>query len=35
MSHEPKPIALNAQGVVTMPTAGTVAEALERLLGVL
>ena len=35
MSHEPEPVALNAQGVVTLPTAGTVAEALERLLGVL
>jgi uncharacterized protein (DUF302 family) len=35
MSNAPEPVALNAQGVVTRPTAGTVAEALERLLGVL
>jgi uncharacterized protein (DUF302 family) len=35
MSHEPEPVALNARGVVTVPTEGTVAEALERLLGVL
>ena len=35
MSDAPEPFALSAQGVVTMPTAGTVAEALERLLGVL
>ena len=35
MSHEPESLALNAQGVVTLPTAGTGAEALERLLGVL
>jgi uncharacterized protein (DUF302 family) len=35
MSNEPEPVALNGQGVVTRPTTGTVAEALERLLGVL
>jgi uncharacterized protein (DUF302 family) len=35
MSDEREPVAPNAQGVVTRPTAGTVAEALERLLGVL
>jgi uncharacterized protein (DUF302 family) len=35
MSDEHEPVALNAQGVVTRPTVGTVAEALERLLGVL
>jgi uncharacterized protein (DUF302 family) len=35
MSSEPEPVALNGQGVVTLPTTGTVAEALERLLEVL
>src|ERR1700737_3332901 len=35
MSNEPEPVALTGQGVVTRPITGTVAEALERLLGVL
>jgi uncharacterized protein (DUF302 family) len=35
MSNEPEPVALNGQGVVTLPTTGTVAKALERLLEVL
>jgi uncharacterized protein (DUF302 family) len=35
MSNEPEPVALKGQGVVTRPTTGTVADALERLLGVL
>ena len=35
MSNEPEPVALKGQGVVTRPTPGTAAEALERLLGVL
>ena len=35
MSNEPEPVALKGQGVVTLPTTGTVAEVLERLLGVL
>jgi uncharacterized protein (DUF302 family) len=35
MSNAPEPVALNAQGVVTRQTTGTVAQALERLLGVL
>jgi hypothetical protein len=33
MSNEPAPVALNGQGVVTRPTAGTVAEALESARG--
>jgi uncharacterized protein (DUF302 family) len=35
MTNEPESVARNGQGVVTLPTAGTVAEILERLLGVL
>ena len=35
MTNEPESVAWNGQGVVTLPTAGTVAEMLERLLGVL
>ena len=35
MTHEPEPIALKGQGVLTVPTIGTVAEALERLLDLL
>jgi uncharacterized protein (DUF302 family) len=35
MTNEPEPVALTGHGVVTRPTAGTVAEALERLVGVL
>jgi len=35
MSNEPEPVALKGQGVLTLPTTGTAAEALERLLGVL
>jgi uncharacterized protein (DUF302 family) len=35
MSNEPEPVALKGQGVVTLPTTGSVAEVLERLLGVL
>jgi uncharacterized protein (DUF302 family) len=35
MSNEREPVALKGQGVVTLPTTGTVAEAVERLLGVL
>jgi len=35
MSNEPEPVALKGQGVVTRPTPGTAAEAVERLLGVL
>jgi uncharacterized protein (DUF302 family) len=35
MSNEPESVASKGQGVVTRPTTGTVAEALERLLGVL
>ena len=35
MSNEPEPVALKGQGVVSRRTTGTVAEALERLLGVL
>jgi uncharacterized protein (DUF302 family) len=35
MSNEPEPVALKVRGVVTRPATGTVAEALERLLGVL
>jgi len=35
MSSEPEPVPLNGQGVVTRSTAGTVADALERLLRLL
>ena len=35
MSNEPEPVAPKGQGVVTRPTTGTVADGLERLLGVL
>jgi uncharacterized protein (DUF302 family) len=35
MTNEPESVAWNGQGVVTLPTAGTVAEMLERLLGML
>jgi len=35
MTNEPEPVALKGRGVVTRPTTGTVADALERLLGVL
>jgi uncharacterized protein (DUF302 family) len=35
MSNEPDPVALNGRGVVTRPITGTVADALERLRGVL
>ena len=35
MSNESEPVALKGQGVVTLSTTGTVAEVLERLLGVL
>ena len=35
MSNEPEPVASKGQGVVTRPTTGSVADAIERLLGVL
>ena len=35
MSNEPESVALKGKDVVTRPTPGTVADALERLLGVL
>ncbi len=35
MSNEPEPVAMKGQGVVTRPTPGTAAAALQRLLGVL
>ena len=35
MSNEPEPVALKGHGVVTRPTPGTAAAALQRLLGVL
>ena len=35
MSNEPEPVALKGEGVVTRPTTGTAADALERLLEVL
>jgi hypothetical protein len=34
MSNEPEPVAQKGRGVVTRPTTGTVADTLERLLGV-